>query len=132
MIKKWLTIALFVVSADIQAAIYQEMEICFTPPTHRENGDVLQPGEIIRHDLSYDIVIDSLDEFWLWTLVPGENCVKFLPTTPDEVCFRGTTTATDNTNAVLELTSRLSNRICRFPVEVEEPSAPKPPLIYIP
>ena len=114
------------------AAVYEEMEICWKPPTHRENGDVLDPTEIIRHDMSYDIVIDTLDEFWFWNVTAGVNCIKFLPTTPDEVCFRGTTTATDNTNPVLELTSSLSNRVCRFPVEIRQPSAPKPPTIFIP
>ena len=121
-----------IMSADIQAAVYEEMQICWKAPTHRENGNELDQSEIIRYDLAYDIVADTFDEFWLWTVTPDIKCIAFLPTTPDEVCFVGTTTATNNLDPALELTSGLANRICRFPVEIEQASDPKPPLLFIP
>ena len=99
-------------------------------PTERANGDALTQEEIIRYDLAYDMPTDGLDEFWQWSVDATVNCVTFSPTTPEEVCFVGTATATDNTGSALELTSGLSNVVCRLPVEIEQPSIPKPPALY--
>ena len=108
----------------VEAAEYKEMESCYTLPTERENGAVLDISEIKSIEINYDYQGDGILSVWNWSVTDTSvNCVKFTPTKANEVCFKGFTIDTN------DLESSMSNMVCKMPelVPVLPDTPPKPP-----